>query len=187
VEAFGYLQFLVSPPLPFPRNEVFVGREDELASLKQILLSNSTTRTHRRMTVHGLGGSGNSAIALELAYLAIFRDARYKVFWVPAISRESFELAYREIPVGVRLRIPGINDDNADVKKLVKNRLGSPSLGEWLMIVDNADDPEIIFGACNEQNSARLFDWLPRSNGSSILFTTRSKKMAQLLTPDSVI
>jgi hypothetical protein len=38
--------------------------------------------------------------------------------WVPAVSRESFEQAYREI--GERLCIPGIADDNADVKRLVK-------------------------------------------------------------------
>jgi hypothetical protein len=57
---------------------------------------------------------------------------------VPAISQESFELAYREI--GLRLCIPGMTDDNADIKHLVKKALSSDSLGHWLMIVDNADD-----------------------------------------------
>jgi hypothetical protein len=102
---------------------------------------------------------------------------------VPAISQESFQLAYHEI--GVRLRIPGINDDNVDIKKLVKDRLSQPSLGGWLMIVDNADDPNLMFGAGSKQKSAHIFDWLPHSSNGSILFTTRSNKMAERLTPDS--
>jgi hypothetical protein len=57
---------------------------------------------------------------------------------VPAISHESFKLAYREI--GVRLRTLGISDDNADVKRLVKETLSSGNVGDWLMIVDNAHD-----------------------------------------------
>lgn len=43
------------------------------------------------------------------------------VFWVLAVSQESFELAYREI--GVCLHIPDITDDNADTKKLVQETL----------------------------------------------------------------
>jgi hypothetical protein len=40
---------------------------------------------------------------------------------VPAISQQSFELAYREIEV--RLGVSGITADNADIRKLVKNAL----------------------------------------------------------------
>jgi tetratricopeptide (TPR) repeat protein len=111
------------------------------------------------------------------------KDARLKVFWVPAISQRSFELAYREI--GLRLRIPGTSDDNADVKKLVRDRLSQPSAGDWIIIVDNADDFNVLFGADNEQKSPNLLDWLPRSNRGSILFTTRNSKMAARLTPKS--
>ena len=116
-----------------------MGREDELQSLEKCLLS---PNTHQRMTIYGLGGCGKSALAVEFAYRALARHARRLVFWVPAISRESFELAYREI--GVRLCIPGISDDNADIKKLVKESLASERFGDWLMIVDNADDPRVL-------------------------------------------
>jgi hypothetical protein len=80
------------------------------------------------MTIYGLGGCGKSALALEFAYRAIARDAGYLVFWAPAISPESFKLAYREI--GTLLRVPGITDDNADFKQLVKQILSSGSLGD---------------------------------------------------------
>jgi tetratricopeptide (TPR) repeat protein len=107
-------------------------------------------------------------------------DARLKVFWVPAISHASFELAYREI--GQRLRIPGIDDDNVDVKTLVRDRLSLPSAGDWIIVVDNADDSDVLFGAVGEQKSTNLIDWLPRSSRGSILFTTRNSKMAARLT-----
>lgn len=138
------------------------------------------------MTIYGLGGCGKSSLALEFAYRTLARHAKRLVFWVPAISQESFELAYRE--VGTRLGIPGIADDNADVRKLVKNALNSESYGEWLMIVDNADDHEVMLGAtASNLLSARLIDYLPRGNKGAVLFTTRSKNVARDLTQDSML
>ena len=138
------------------------------------------------MTIHGLGGCGKSALALEFAYRTLARDARRLVFWVPAISQESFELAYRDI--GIRLRVPGITDDSADFKQLVKKALSSDSTGHWLMIVDNADDPGVLMGGTSgSPGSARLHDCLPYSNRGKILFTTRSRKAAGDLTQNSIL
>jgi tetratricopeptide (TPR) repeat protein len=137
------------------------------------------------MTIHGLGGCGKSALAIECAYRASVKHARL-VFWVPAISRESFELAYREI--GDRLHIPGINDGNVDVKKLVRETLSSESSDNWLMIVDNADDHEVLLGNMDDNSKpARLHDFLPRSNRGAILFTTQSRKMAGVLSQSGIL
>jgi tetratricopeptide (TPR) repeat protein len=132
------------------------------------------------MTIYGLGGCGKSALALEFAYRTLARQTKRLVFWVPAISQESFEAAYREI--GTQLRMPGINDDNADIKKLVKAALSSGIFGNWLIIVDNADDPRIMFN-----NSTRLIDYLPHSEQGAILFTTRSRKSAVDLTQSNIL
>jgi hypothetical protein len=105
---------------------------------------------------------------------------------VPAISLESFELAYRDI--GTRLCIPGIGDNNADVKRLVKETLSLGNLGDWLMIVDNADDSEILLRVDNDSHeAARLIDYIPHSNKGAILFTTRSRKAAIDLTQSNVL
>ena len=137
------------------------------------------------MTVYGLGGCGKSALAIEFAYRALVTHARL-LFWVPAISQESFELAYREI--GVRLGVPGIGDDNADVKRLVQETLDSDRGNHWLMIVDNADDHEVLLSTTNSDSKpVRLSDYLPRSDRGSILFTTRSRKAAVALTQSSVL
>jgi tetratricopeptide (TPR) repeat protein len=169
--------------LPFPRNESFVGREDQLRCLEKLLLP---PLTHRRMTIYGLGGCGKSALALQFAYRTIAKDARHRVFWVPAISRETFELAYREI--GILLGVPGITDDNADVKQLVKKALNSGSSGDWLMIVDNADDSSVLLGGTDgDARLSLLSDCLPRSDRGTILFTTRSRRAAENMTQSNVI
>jgi hypothetical protein len=96
------------------------------------------------MTLHGLGGCGKLALALEFAYRALARQTKRLVFWVLAISRESFELAYREI--ANLLCLPGIIKNNKDINKLVKDALSAESFYNWLMIVDNADDPAVLSG-----------------------------------------
>ncbi|KZZ95532.1 Tetratricopeptide-like helical [Moelleriella libera RCEF 2490] len=165
--------------LPFPRNEFFTGRGDELSALERALLHPDT---HRRMTIHGLGGCGKSAFAIEFAYRALARNAKTVVLWVPAISRESFELAYREI--GLRLKIHGVTDDNADVKRLVKDALSFGSIRDWLMVIDNADDASVLLDSSSVE-STRLYDYLPSRPKGKILFTTRSKKTAERLSPSS--
>ncbi|KIV98554.1 uncharacterized protein PV09_09650 [Verruconis gallopava] len=160
----------VALPLPFPRNEQFVGREEELRILEHFLLPN----THQRLTVYGLGGCGKSALVLEFAYRTLARHPGYLIFWVPAISKETFELAYLEI--GTLLNMPGLGDDNADIKRLVKETL-SLNKRNWLMIVDNADDTEILMSG-----KTRLLDYIPYDSGK-IIFTSRSRKAATVLAP----
>jgi tetratricopeptide (TPR) repeat protein len=138
------------------------------------------------MTIYGLGGCGKSALALEFAYCALATHVRRVVFWVPAISQESFELAFRDI--GVRLRIPGVGDDNANVKQLVREALSSENLRDWLMIVDNADDPKVLLEVDSKNpKSVRLIDYIPHSNEGLVLFTTRSRKLATELTQTHVL
>jgi tetratricopeptide (TPR) repeat protein len=175
----------VRPLLPFARNELFVGREDQLKSLEQSLLPNEPFETHRRRTIHGLGGCGKSALALEFAYRALVRLPQLRVFWVPALTQESFLHAYQEI--AIRLSIPGIHVKDVDMKKLVVDALSAPSIGNWLMIVDNVDDSEVLFGTDNNLKSARFIDWLPHSNHGIILFTTRNRGVAEQLTPGLVL
>ncbi|KAF2187411.1 kinesin light chain 1 [Zopfia rhizophila CBS 207.26] len=170
----------ISWSLPFPRNELFVGRESQLQAIERTLFS---SHTHRRTTIYGLGGCGKSALALEFAYRALATRARLLVFWVPAMSQESFDLAFREI--GTRLCIPGVSDDGANVKQLVKETISQSD--DWLMIVDNADDPRILFESDSNAQSTRLIDYIPHSATGSVLFTTRSRKAATELSQTYIL
>jgi tetratricopeptide (TPR) repeat protein len=160
----------------------FAGREPQLAQLDTHISSEGG----RRLAIYGLGGCGKTVLALEAAYRTRDQQPARAVLWVPAVNRESFEEAYREI--GNRLSIPGIADDNAHVKQLLKAWLSNEKFGQWLMVVDNADDNSVLFGALGETSSAdRLFDWLPYSRKGSIVFTTRTREAAIKLAESNVV
>ncbi|KAF2198292.1 kinesin light chain [Delitschia confertaspora ATCC 74209] len=156
--------------------------ETQLANLDTHISSEG----YLRLAIWGLGGCGKTALALESAYRARERQPDHAVFWVPALSQETFEQAYREI--GTLLRIPGIADDKADIKVLVKAWLSDEGFGQWLIIVDNADDASVLFAPPETKSSKdRLIDFLPRSNKGSIVFTTRTRKVAIDLADSNVM
>ncbi|KAF1950658.1 purine and uridine phosphorylase [Byssothecium circinans] len=168
--------------VPFLRPPSFAGRETQLAQLD----AHVSSEGGRRLAIYGLGGCGKTALALEAAYRTRERQPARAVLWVSTVSRESFEQAYREM--GERLSIPGITDDNADVKRLVRAWLSSEKVGQWLMVVDNADDDSVLFGALGETSRTdRLIDWLPHSRKGSIVFTTRTRTAAIRLAESNVV
>jgi hypothetical protein len=93
------------------------------------------------------------------------------VFWIRASYPTSFDHAYCDIRQ--QLRIPGLESNKADVKRLVKARLSQKSTGKWLMIMDNADDFELFSNDTSNNGSGALSDYLPFSILGAILFTTR--------------
>ena len=114
---------------------------------------------------------------LEYAYQhhEEFPDA--SIYWIHASNALRFEQGYLRIARNANL--PGLNDPDKDTKKLTKNWLESKESGTWLMIVDNADDAEVFFGAPKDDDSAastRLAEFLPQSSNGSIVFTTRNNK-----------
>ncbi|KAK1973901.1 hypothetical protein LZ30DRAFT_609527, partial [Colletotrichum cereale] len=86
-----------------------------------------------------------------------------------------FENACRAI--GRVLNIRGIDDEQADVKSLVKTALERDDVGDWLLIIDNADDIDLLF------TSSKLMTYLPSSRKGSILLTTRNHQAAARFSP----
>ncbi|KFA68627.1 hypothetical protein S40285_09472, partial [Stachybotrys chlorohalonatus IBT 40285] len=155
---------------PFGRNKGFVGRDEILKQLLESVPPSASTDDCQRIVVEGLGGIGKTQLTIEVAYRIRDTHPDCSVFWVPAVSTVMFENACREI--GQALRIPGIDDDKADVKGLVKTALSRNNAGSWLLIVDNADDAELLF------TNPELISYLPFSRKGSILFTTRTHQVA---------
>jgi tetratricopeptide (TPR) repeat protein len=164
--------------VPFLKNRHFVGRRDELAVLRQRLLVDQDCQ---KMSIVGLGGTGKTQVALQFAYEVKEAQPEWSIFWVPAVSMESFEQACAEIVQA--LRIPQRGTEEADPKELVKQYLSSSRARRWLLVVDNADDPDILFGSVR---SECIMDYLPESEGGVTVYTTRTPEVAEL-TPGDVI
>ncbi|KAF2180627.1 TPR-like protein, partial [Zopfia rhizophila CBS 207.26] len=160
--------------VPLMRNQRFVGRSSQLSELEAQLFVEGYCQ---KVAIIGLGGVGKTQIALELAYQTKSKRPNCSVFWVPGTSPESIQQAYLEI--GRQLLVPGIDDKEADVKNLLKSYLGNENSGQWLLILDNADDLDMWIKTTEiGAKPTRLIDYLPKSNKGSIILTTRSRKVA---------
>jgi tetratricopeptide (TPR) repeat protein len=163
----------------------FVGRTKELNQLKKTIYDPTA---HRVMSILGLGGLGKSRLALELAYQIYEEPPQHAVYWIQATDQQTLERDVRGI--GKMLRIPGIEDPNADVKALVRQRLSDPAQHpwHWLLILDSADD-EALWGTGPIESNSSLSEFLPlttMTNGS-ILITTRTRRVANFLARREVI
>lgn len=81
----------------------------------------------------------------------------------------------------------GWDDQKVDTLKLVYEWLSDEYSGEWLLIVDNADDAATFFGnrsaeiTQGQENSKSLARYLPQSSKGSVLVTTRDKRVGERL------
>jgi hypothetical protein len=125
-------------------------------------------------------------LALELAYRTREKYKNCSVFWIPATDIDSLHRAYQDI--AQQLRIPGWDEEKADVKKLVQTNLSQVDTRPWLCVFDNADDMSMwIHPSGSEPGSSGLKEYLPKSKHGCIVFTTRDKKTAVKLANQNII
>ncbi|KZL75723.1 kinesin light chain [Colletotrichum tofieldiae] len=165
--------------VPFGRNENFVGRDAILTQLLGRIPPSAYEDTCQRTAIVGLGGMGKTQVAIEAAYRVRDEYPGCSIFWVPAVDMTMFENAYRDI--GRALNVRGIEDDKTDVKGLVKAALEQGDIDSWLLVIDNADDVELMF------TSYKLAMYLPSSRKGSILLTTRNHQAAARFSRSQVI
>ncbi|KAI3343365.1 hypothetical protein F4824DRAFT_493613 [Ustulina deusta] len=164
--------------LPFPKNKRFTGRDLILNKLKRKLF---TQEDCQKLAVVGLGGVGKTQVALQLAYWVKDNQPDYSVFWVPALSDGSFDQAYTEMARRLDIRIK----DGEDLKACVRRYLELEMAGKWLLIVDNADDHDIVFGSPDSPGSIEAY--LPESDNGLTVFTTRSREVAVAVAGSDVV
>ncbi|OAP55793.1 hypothetical protein AYL99_09945 [Fonsecaea erecta] len=156
--------------IPLPRNNRFVGREEVVKTLRQQLF---TSDGGEKVSLVGLGGVGKTQVASRLAHWTKEHKPDHSVFWVSAMSGASFEQAYTEISKKLAVRK---SSEDEDVRESVRRRLESDESGKWLLVVDNADDMEVLVGS--SENPDGIFQYLPQSDNGRILFTTRFRRVA---------
>ncbi|KAF5548421.1 hypothetical protein FMEXI_4771 [Fusarium mexicanum] len=174
--------------VPYTFNPDFIGRS-EILDLIKIQLGDlepqSHGRGHRRAALYGLGGVGKTQIALSYAYWAQEVSQDTSVFWVHASSVEKFSEGYTNI--ANECKIPGHEDPTFDVLQVVKDWLESKESGEWLMVIDNADDLQLFFPQSEspkmKQNTDKsLSQFIPQCAHGRVLITTRNMQVGSRLT-----
>ncbi|KFY92169.1 hypothetical protein V500_04277, partial [Pseudogymnoascus sp. VKM F-4518 (FW-2643)] len=158
--------------LPFPRNTDFIGRDDILQSLHQLL---PLTTTYRTAAIWGLGGCGKTQIALEYTY-CWQQETSGSVFWVRGDTEASFSQSYSEIAkeAGISLDLKG-EDLLLAVQKWIEQ------LPNWLVVLDNVDDLRIFKKVNGHQSigpspDPELLRFVPRKNGI-VLWTSRDNSI----------
>jgi hypothetical protein len=144
--------------VPYRRNPYFTGREEILARLHEQLHANKATALTQPQAINGLGGIGKTQTAVEYAYR--FRADYQAVLWASAGSLETLISDF--VALAALLRLPEREvADQAVVVAAVKHWLESQE--GWLLILDNADDLEMVS------------DFMPIGDTGHLLLTTRAQ------------
>ncbi|KAH8595392.1 kinesin light chain [Bisporella sp. PMI_857] len=164
---------------PFLRNRQFVGRSEELDTLKQKLLVNKDCQ---KVAISGLSGIGKTQVALQFAYSVKKNCPEFSIFWVQALSIETFKQGYMEMAGALGIHMG--QKSKKDIKMLVQKQLCTKTAGKWLLIVNNANDLDLLH---RPKQTESLLAFLPESENGLTIFTTRHGSVAQYLAGSDVI
>jgi tetratricopeptide (TPR) repeat protein len=162
---------LEPPPRPFigvpPRIASFTGRAEQLDQLDAILMRDKPAAVTRasvgRVALHGMGGVGKTALAVEYAHR--FRGLYAGVCWCPAETRTGLLSALASLAV----TLGAATGEEADVEKAARAavRRLAEQRATWLLVYDNVTAPD------------EIADLLP-SAGARVLITSRFSDWSKL-------
>ncbi|KAF6802822.1 hypothetical protein CPLU01_16140, partial [Colletotrichum plurivorum] len=162
--------------IPFPPDPDFVNRSDIWTWIQEQYAGPDS-----RFALVGMGGFGKSQMAIQFAHRLHATSPKTSIFWVNASSKATFEESYRSI--ANVLALPRRHDPDANVLALVRDWLQREDVSPWLMIVDNADDIELLLSETNGQKDALMptASYLPKTDNGKMLVTSRSWDVAEKL------
>ncbi|KAM0689975.1 hypothetical protein Q7P36_008742 [Cladosporium allicinum] len=157
--------------IPLSKHRQFVGRRAELEILERRII---TAPDCQRLAVFGPSGMGKTQLVLNFAYSVAEHHPDISVFWINAVNAEESQRHVEAIARQLRLR--SAENKGVDARGLVRRHLSSPGAGNWLLIVDNADDTENLEPSSRSDD---LLQYLPQSSLGVTIFTTRSSSAAR--------
>ena len=173
-------KFLVTFALPHvAATQRFVGRENELCSIRKGLIDGESAR--KIIVLHGLGGIGKTQLALY--FVRTYKDTFSAIFWLNGNSIETLEQSFVDIATNLveeysslpRLKTALENSDTESIIQHVKKWLSTRLNTRWLLVFDSVDNPKLPdYDASDAINLQR---YLPSSDHGSILVTTRSSSL----------
>jgi tetratricopeptide (TPR) repeat protein len=129
-------------------------------------------------------------LAIEYAYGKCQQNPDLRVFFISAETRDTFVRDYKEI---AKILDIGQHDPPYDYEvdefALVRQKLDSGDISDWLIIVDNADNLDLLMEVNGHrpsdsdfQTDRGVLDYIPHSRVGSVLYITRSRTNALQLT-----
>ena len=89
--------------------------------------------------------------------------------------------------IAQKIDLAGWDSEKADVKVLVKQHLSAKGAGQWLLVLDGADNISLRSNGSSAAQATSLVDHLPRSELCAIIFTTSSREIAKQLALQNVV
>lgn len=149
--------------VPFARNPFFTGRGQELEYLSKQLHQQHTAAVGQTQSISGLGGIGKTQLVVEYAYRHR-RDYKY-ILWFRANSTETLNASYLECATLLNLPEREAKEQETIVRAV---KTWFQIQYAWLLILDNADEPEVFA------------PFLPSNNNGHLLLTTRAADLTGL-------
>ena len=132
-------------PEPAVSIEPPIGQRDEQLPLRgreRLLADLAAPGGARVRVLHGLGGCGKTRLTLEVAFAAQQRGA--EAWWISAAEPAPLAAGMRAL--GRRLGVADAELDHGDAADVIWQRLAGRQQ-PWLLVIDNADDPQVLAGA----------------------------------------
>ncbi|MBO1335093.1 FxSxx-COOH system tetratricopeptide repeat protein [Streptomyces sp. VRA16 Mangrove soil] len=149
-----------------PRNVTFTGRDLVLDGLRDQLSAGMSAVLPQPQALYGLGGVGKTQVAIE--YVHRFLADYDLVWWISAEDTDNVVASLADL--AARLGIPVDDISLACTEALRMLGAGRPT-DRWLLVFDNADDPE------------RITPYFPHQGAGGtghILVTSRNQAWTQL-------
>ncbi|KFX97135.1 hypothetical protein V490_02942 [Pseudogymnoascus sp. VKM F-3557] len=162
-EAAGNKHWLV----PRGVNKLFTGRSEIIDKIKGAIRNDSTQHADKQkvFVITGLGGMGKTEICLQVAN--ILREEFWGVFWVDADTKSTAKKDF----ISAVAAFGSLAESIDDARQLLAN-----TKHRWLLILDNADDPEFDYQA-----------YLPSGSRGVVIITSRVSDCSQYSTIGSEV
>ena len=87
-------EFNIPSKLQYLRNRQFIGRNQSLARLHELMASRSAEPNTNVVVIQGIGGVGKTQLASEYAYR--HQNHFSSIFWISGVNEQSSRLNMRE-------------------------------------------------------------------------------------------